>query len=402
MRGNRDRTGGLQVTASSAERTEPTESETESGSASETRVLHLPHFDSNPYQSNLADALESRGVSATLASGYPLSTLRTVASEGLPDVLHLHWISPYLVADGRLRTAAKAVAFVAGLLVARLLGTRIVWTAHNLVEHERRRPEFERFCKRLLVTRVFDRVFVHWPSARRRLVEEYDLSGGQRTDLVTIPHGNYVGDYEDEIDRATARDRLGLSDDEFVFLYFGRIRPYKQVPRLIEAFGRLDADDARLVVAGNATDDELREQVASRAAGDDRVRSVLEYVPDDEVQTYMNAADAVVFPFRDIFTSGSVLLAMSFGKAVVAPESGCLTDVVGEEGGVLYDPDHSEESDDAAETDALTRAIREALSRDVARMGRRNYETAVGYSWDDVAERTADAYAELLRSRREG
>ncbi|MFC7079044.1 glycosyltransferase [Halorussus caseinilyticus] len=251
-------------------------------------------------------------------------------------MVHLHWISPYLVADGRLRSVAKAAVFLVGLLLARLVGTRVVWTAHNLVEHERRRPEFERFCKRHLVRRVFDRVFVHWPSARRRLAAEYDLSGDERADLVTIPHGHYAADYDDEIDRRTARERLGLGPEEFVFLYFGRIRPYKQVPELVEAFGRLDAD-ARLVVAGNATDDELRERVADRADADDRVLSVLEYVPDEDVQTYMNAADAVVFPFRDIFTSGSVLLAMSFGNAVVAPASGCLPDVVGEAGGVLYD-----------------------------------------------------------------
>ncbi|NEU58098.1 glycosyltransferase [Halorussus sp. MSC15.2] len=401
MPDNRERTGGSRVTSSSATGGEQKASEPGVSSADDVRtsgdapsaeaqVLHLPHFDSNPYQKNLAEALEARGVSVTLASGYPLETMRTVASEGIPDVLHLHWISPYLVGDGRLRSAAKAAVFLAGLFVARLLGVRIVWTAHNLVEHERRHPTFERFCKRFLVRRVFDRVFVHWSSARLRLVEEYGLSGEERADLVTIPHGHYVEDYENDIDRETARNRLGLSDDAFVFLYFGRIRPYKQVPALVEAFGRLDAADARLVVAGNATDDELHERVASRAAADDRVRSVLEYIPDDEVQTYMNAADAVVFPFRDIFTSGSVLLAMSFGKAVVAPESGCLPDVVGESGGVLYDPD---------DPVGLPTAIRKALSRDVAWMGRRNYETAVGYSWDDVAERTAAAYAELLDSR---
>lgn len=352
--------------------------------------MHLPHIDENPYQGNVADALEDRGVSVTLASGYPLQTLRTLASEGFPDVLHLHWISAYLVADGRFRSAVKTVTFVTGLLIARLFGTRIVWTAHNLLEHERRHPAFERYCKQFLVNRVFDRVFVHWPSARRRLVEEFDLSGEATDDVVTIPHGHYVGDYPDDVDRRTAREELDLPAEAFVFLYFGRIRAYKQVPRLLEAFRSLDEDDVRLVVAGNATDDELRERVAARASADDRVRTVLEYVPDEDVQTYMNAADAVVFPFRDIFTSGSVLLAMSFGKAVVAPASGCLPDVVGEEGGILYDPD---------DPDALTVGIREALACDVASMGRRNYETVLEYGWDDVAERTADAYRELVASK---
>ncbi len=361
--------------------------ESPDGNSEKLTVLHVPHADSNPYQTNLTDALEAAGVSTVLASGYPVETLRTVAAEGTPDVLHLHWIAPYLVGESRLRSLVKTAVFAVGLLAVRLLGVRVVWTAHNLLEHERRWPSFERRCKSLLTRYVFDRVFVHWPRTRRRLIDEYDLASDRRGDLVTIPHGHYVGDYEDQIDRETARARLDLSTDEFVYLFFGQIRPYKQVPRLIDAFRRVANEETRLVVAGNPTDDELRKRIESEVADDERVRTSLRFVRDDEVQRYMNAADVAVFPFRDVLTSGSVILAMSFGTAVVAPDIGCLPDVVPDEGGILYDPE---------ESDGLPDAMSAVRSRNVSAMGRRNYEEVTGYAWSDVAGRTAAEYTSIV------
>ena len=49
----------------------------------------------------------------------------------------------------------------------------------------------------------------------------------------------------------------------------------------------------------------------------------LRYIPDAELQVWLRAADVVVLPFRDILTSGSAILALSFGRAVVAPALGC-------------------------------------------------------------------------------
>jgi hypothetical protein len=46
----------------------------------------------------------------------------------------------------------------------------------------------------------------------------------------------------------------------------------------------------------------------------------LEYVSDAEVTAAMEAADAVVLPFRRVTTSGSALLALGHGRPVVVPE----------------------------------------------------------------------------------
>ena len=68
-------------------------------------------------------------------------------------------------------------------------------------------------------------------------------------------------------------------------------------------------------------------------------KSRLGFVPDDELQVYLRAADVVATPFLEILTSGSVLLAMSFERAVIAPRRGCVAETVGDDGGILYDAD---------------------------------------------------------------
>ena len=69
------------------------------------------------------------------------------------------------------------------------------------------------------------------------------------------------------------------------------------------------------------------------------MRLDLGFVPDEELQVYLRAADVVACPFLEIFTSGSVLLAMSFERAVIAPRRGCVTETLDEAGGILYDAD---------------------------------------------------------------
>ena len=160
---------------------------------------------------------------------------------------------------------------------------------------------------------------------------------------------------------------------------------------LLEAFAELPDPDARLVIAGKALDDGYAARVTALAAADARVRLDLGFVPDDELQVYLRAADVVATPFLEIFTSGSVLLAMSFGKAVIAPRRGCVAETVDERGGVLYDADDRQ---------GLGEALRAAMSADLEAMGRHNLERLPEFDWNRVAEATLETYREVVARRR--
>ena len=108
---------------------------------------------------------------------------------------------------------------------------------------------------------------------------------------------------------------------------------------------------------------------------------------DEDVQIYMNAADIVVFPFRDIFTSGSVLLAMSFAKPLIIPDIESLDDVIKFGGAITYDPKDNK---------GLKKALTEALTADFQQLGKKSFQEAQRLSWDSIASETAKLYNQIL------
>lgn len=356
-----------------------------------TRVLFLPDFGArNPYQRELRAALESRGVSV---SGEPvgrhtfLEILRAWLSHGRPDVIHQHWTHNFLgqrangtvARFGRLRAAL----FLGQLRLLRVLGVRVVWTVHNLGHHERLGDGGQdmRVHKRLVG--IADAVICHCDAAADAVTHEYGLAERDRRKLHVIPHGNYVHAYGPLVDRATARDRLGLPADARILLFVGAIRAYKGVGDLMSAFGQLRDPDLRLVIAGRPFGARTGPALEAQAATDPRVDLRLGFVPDDELPVLLGAADVVVLPFRDILTSGSAVLAMSYARAVVAPSLGCLPETLDHEGAVLYD---------AQSPDGLVHALGDALARDLEAMGAHNAERAQRLAWGPIAAATAALY----------
>ena len=169
--------------------------------------------------------------------------------------------------------------------------------------------------------------------------------------------------------------------------FVGWVRAYKGVTELIEAFARVDEPSARLVVAGHAVDDAYAARLVSLAAADPRVHLTLGFVPDEELQVYLRAADVVATPFLEIFTSGSVLLAMSFERAVIAPRRGCVAETLDDAGGILYDAD---------DPNGLEGALRAAMTADLDAMGRRNHASLERFAWPHIAAATLDVYEGVL------
>ncbi|MFW6152750.1 MAG: glycosyltransferase [Halobacteriota archaeon] len=350
-------------------------------------VLMLPDYTRrNPYQRELRAGLEREGVGVAVAPVHPwFPVVRGWVRHGRPDVVHLHWITPYIDTERWWLALLLGLRTVIELVLVRILGTRVVWTVHNLASHEDRTPRVD-YAVRFTVIRLCSTAIVHCERARELVREHFRLSSARAERVHPIPHGHYLESYPDRVTRDEARRSLEIGSDEDVLLYFGLIRPYKNVPGLIDAFQTADVGpDTRLLVVGNPQSSQLRERILASAADDPRIEPVLEFVPDASIQTYMRATDAVVLPFRSVLTSGSAVLAMSFDRAVILPDRGCPAEIVGDAGGIRYDDDRPE---------GLVRAIEMGVSSatDLDGMGRRNRRAVERFDWDDIAARTADVY----------
>lgn len=208
---------------------------------------------------------------------------------------------------------------------ARALGLRVVHTAHNVFPHERGKDDRTRYGG---VYRHSRSVLVHSDAARKSLLDEYP---GLAAKTLVSPHGLYTVYPRRPEARAALRGRLGIAPDAPVVLCFGGIRPYKNVDAVIAAVAADSAGRFTLIVAGheayfsdsNSTDPlaHCRRLVRELSVGD-RVHLIPGPFDYPETAELLEGADIVALPYLESYGSGQLLLAMSFGKYVIATRTG--------------------------------------------------------------------------------
>lgn len=338
-----------------------------------TTVGFLPWWPANPYQILLKQELNKLGV--RVIGNPPLSLLRILVGRDGLDVVHVHW--PH----GLYKNTWQLLHVLLVLLAYRLIKNNIVWTVHELDAYESRHPKRDGWF-RSVVMRLSRRLIVHGEHTRQVLIEDHDY---QRP-IDVARHPSYIGWYKDEVTREQARAKLGLPDDARVYLYFGYIKPYKGVEDLIRAFGQIRNEGAILLIAGKPLDDDIKQEVESMAAATSRVRTFLGYIADDDIQDFFRSADVVVFPFRNTQTSGSLMLAMSYGCPIIAPRIATLPEYVDGNSGILFDP---------ALPGDLARALKDAMHLPLERLARNARQRAESLDWHDMASVHLNAYSAI-------
>ncbi len=337
------------------------------------RIIALPKSGIS-YNDCFYAALEKQGVEV-VEGVFSGGWLRDHLKKG--DWLHFHWPSfEYNVRGGAARQALWFLRFAALLLYARSAGARILWTAHNLLPHDRsRRPLLDILGRHLLIA-LAKKILVHGPGAAAELAAAFPATAGK---TVQIPHGHWIGYYRDEVDRAAARRQLGLPEAGRVYLFIGLCKPYKNLHELVRVF-RAGTLEGHLLVAGKFASPDYRRRIDEIAAGDARIRIDEGFIPDDSIQHYLRACDYVVVPYREILTSGTAMLALTFGRPVISIRQGFLRDVVAPEAGILFDPQDAE---------GLPKALGEAARRDFDEAA--IVAHARSFSYEEAAQRVIAA-----------
>ena len=344
------------------------------------KVMFIPDGRStNSYQMNLSHSLSEQGASVYFGNDVVGTIIKY-----RPNIIHIHWPNYFMIADSKLMTIIKSTRFICGLLLLKLFGVKIIWTVHNIVDHEAKFRSLELLFNKLLA-KSCHKLIVHCPSSKEEIEKLYG-----NISIEVIPHGNYIGQYKNVMTSSQAREKLNINDEDIVFLYFGQIRSYKGIPELVNTFKKLNNGNschAKLLIVGKPLNDEIAKDIYNRCKGDDNIKKILEFVPDEDIQIYMNAADIVVLPFKDILTSGSVILSMSFGKTIIAPAIKCIADTLDDKENFLYKEDNLFDAmQRASNTDRIT----------LTDMGIHNLRLAEQFQWDDVGKKTYDVYQNII------
>lgn len=353
------------------------------------KVLFIPYGKKNAYHRLLTTALQNEGVETKPGQVLKLfSLVRQVVREKDIDIIHIVWSHYFFITRSKVKTLIKAILFILDLCIIKILGIKIVWTIHNKYNHEEQHKNIDILVSKIL-SRVCSVMKVEGKSAKLEIIKLFNIKDVSKVEV--IPEGSYIEAYPNEVDRKHSRKKLGIKSKEFVFLYFGQIRPYKGVPELINAFKKLNSSQTKLLILGKPYNNEIADYILEKCNKSVNIQTVFKFISDNEIQIYMNAADVVVLPYREILTAGAVILAMSFSKPVIAPAIGCIPDVLDVRGSFLYNP---------LAKDSLLRVMQCALDKnDLTKMGKHNFELAKQLKWNKIAKRTYDVYKRCLRKK---
>ena len=303
------------------------------------------------------------------------STLRHVIASGA-NICHFHAFNDVIT---------ESIA----LLMARIFRVRIVITVHDVDSFAGHNWGKARMTR--LIYRLADRTIVHNAVSMRELI----AAGVPSQKIAVIPHGHYL-DYIGELPtKAAARDKLGIEPFAKVILFFGQIKQTKGLDLLIESLPVVAGEipNVLLLIAGRPwkTDMAAYESLIEKLKVRRFCRLHIGFIPDQEVAAFYSAADLVALPYRRIYQSGVLLMAMSFFRPVVASDLPGMTEIVtnGANGYVFANGSAT----DLAE--ALIRALRDEQEN-------RNYaERALEYitrnhGWGRIGESTATLYREVI------
>ena len=67
-------------------------------------------------------------------------------------IIHLHWQHAFFLGDGKFRMRVKSILSLLQFYFVKLIGIKIVWTLHNLHNHENRYKDIELRCSRHLAS----------------------------------------------------------------------------------------------------------------------------------------------------------------------------------------------------------------------------------------------------------
>jgi len=306
-----------------------------------------------------------------------------------PKMLHILWNNKFEAFD---RTIL--------MLYYKALGKKVALTAHNV--NQAKRDVKDSLLNRITLRAQYqlcDHIFVHTRKMKSELCEDF----GVRDSAVTVIRHPINDAFPDtDLTPSQAKEKLGLREDEKAILYFGRIRPYKGIEYLLAAFRELASkgSDYKLVIAGEpkrGSEEYLREiqGILEKDFEPSQIISRIQFIPDADMEIYLKGADVLVLPYKDIFQSGVLFLAYSYGLPVVATDVGSFREeIVDGETGFLCQP---------GDTQDLARTLERYFASDLYRNLRtrrgeiREYAQRV-HSWDAVAELTLKAYEQSLRS----
>jgi D-inositol-3-phosphate glycosyltransferase len=194
----------------------------------------------------------------------------------------------------------------------KIIGLEIIGIVHDVENLSNEKDSFRKLilnkcCKKLIVQNKF--------SFEALCINEYEHL---KTKTTIIPHGNFHS-LPKTISKETTRKKLNLVLDKKYMLFFGQIKEVKGLEILLKAMPMID-NNINLVIAGKPwkNDMEKYNKIIADNNLQQRIIPMYRFIDNTERDLLFTAADVNIIPYKKIFQSGVLLMALSYRLPVIA------------------------------------------------------------------------------------
>jgi glycosyltransferase involved in cell wall biosynthesis len=241
-------------------------------------------------------------------------------------ILHYHWIE----CTGFFSMFVYFYKLIC-LFLYKALGGKLIWSVHNKMPMDCR-MEWVNYRGRRWIAKKADLLHIECESAAAEISTFF---GVHEKKMRFWPHPEYPPQLMPRaaaIEAVNHRYNVNLKVNDRLFLMFGHISAYKQTDKVCEMFLN-EPIQKKLIIVGPVKKGQMKlyKKVRRLSRKKDNIVLIPQFIKEECVPEFMNAADFVLFNYRDVLSSGGVPLAKSYGKPIILPRKGCLHEQEGEE-----------------------------------------------------------------------
>lgn len=200
------------------------------------------------------------------------------------------------------------------LLLLKRKKVSIIYTVHNRQPHETKYAFLNRLILRIFL-RISNTVIILSDQTKKILKSIGGNSVLRKT--IKIPHPTYN----------CVPKVYSAEPEKFTVLFFGMLRPYKNIEYLLSIADRLP--QIKFIIAGEAIDSEYATKLKSDLKRHGNVELIIHRLSDSEINRLMDEASILALPYnmKSSLNSGAAMYALSKGINLVIPQIGTIEEL---------------------------------------------------------------------------
>lgn len=271
-----------------------------------TKINIFPFTDykSNPYLGNMIKAIEEsdKDIKIERLPGFRY----LLKTRDYPDIAYLNWYEnlPHTTKQFYKDLFARIVT----ITLLKLNKVKVITVFHNKRPHESKNYFINNLFFKFLLKASNNIVTLNRES--QKFLKRYISSKQINKKSIVIPHPIYQ----------VTQKKFPDSPLKFNILFFGFIRPYKNIELIIELSKKFP--EIEFSIAGSAINEEYAEYIKKECSQQSNINLQLEYQTDEKLDSLIDRASLVILPYNmeSSLNSGVVFYAFSKGINVIIPE----------------------------------------------------------------------------------